>query len=73
MIINIKAITNAKKDEIIPLDNNTFKIKVTDLPVDNKANKKIIKILLQYFSVSKSQVVLKKGHKSSNKIIEIHT
>jgi uncharacterized protein (TIGR00251 family) len=71
MLIEVKAITNAKKDEIISLGNNKFKIKVTDIPAKNKANKKITKILSKYMSVSKSEIILLKGQKNSNKVFSV--
>lgn len=68
MKVFVKTVTNAKKDEVILLNDNRFKVKVTDLPIQNKANKKIIKLISKYYAVSKSSVSIIKGHKNSNKV-----
>ena len=72
MIIEVKVITNAKKDEVIKLDEeDKYKLKVTAPPVDGKANKKVIEVLSKYFKTKKSSIKIKKGEKSHNKIIDI--
>jgi len=72
MLINVKAITNASKNEVKPAPDG-FKVYVTAPAVDNKANRAIIELLAKYFSAKKSQVTIKRGAKSPRKTIEIIT
>ena len=76
MKINIHLTPNAKKSEVLGEEmdlfgGKTLKIKVAAPPVDGKANKELIKVLAEYFDVSKNKVSIISGDKSRNKVIEI--
>ena len=69
-IINIKVIPNAKRNNVLE-ENDRFKVYVTALPVNGKANKSVIKVLAEYLKVKKRNIKIIKGNKSKEKIIEI--
>lgn len=75
MIIESKVITWSKKTYIEYLwkDENRqyYKVKLNAKPVDWQANKQLIKVFSEYFSVSKSEISIIKWEKSKNKILEI--
>ena len=68
MIVNVKVIPNAKKEEIIK-EKDRLKVKV--LAIDNKANKALINLLSKYYNIKKNQIKILKGLKSREKVIEI--
>ena len=72
MVINIVVKTN-KKENSISYDKSTDTYTVcTNKPaVDNKANKEVIKIVSKHFGVPSTNVSIKRGLKSKNKVIEI--
>ena len=70
MIINIKVVPNSKEDKII-LENNIYKVKLKAKPIENKANLYLIELLADYFNTKKSNIKIKKGLTSRNKLIEI--
>ena len=70
MKISIRVIPNAKKSRVVE-EENSLKVYVTDLPVDNKANKAVIKALADYFNTKKKSINIVKGMHSRNKVIEI--
>jgi uncharacterized protein (TIGR00251 family) len=72
MKITVNTIPNSKKLEIIKISENSYKIKVDVPALKNKANKRLIEILSEYFKVSKSSISIIKGLKSRNKIIKIN-
>ncbi|MEW6026789.1 MAG: DUF167 domain-containing protein [Planctomycetota bacterium] len=72
MLINVKAITGARKNEVKSAPDG-FKVYVTAPAVDGKANQAIVKLLAEYFHTRKSQVNIKRGEKSNRKKIEITT
>lgn len=51
--------------------NNEITIGVKSKPVDGQANKEIIKKLAKHFGVSSANIVIRSGHKSRDKIVEI--
>lgn len=71
MLIKVKAIPLAKEEKIIKKKEDEFVIKIKEPPQGGKANEKIKKILGEYFQISPSKIIIKKGHKERNKILEI--
>lgn len=85
MKIIVKAKPNSKLEKVekITLDSfdfdNTLKqtpvyiVYVKESPVDNKANKSIIKALAKYFKIPISLVEIISGQTSKNKVFNINT
>lgn len=71
MKIQIIAKTNAKKEKVEILEDQTFRVSVKAPPQDGKANEAIIKILAKHFSKPKSAIKITRGHKCKQKWIEI--
>lgn len=59
------------KDEIVGLQDERLKIKITAPPVDGKANAHLQKLLGDWFGVAKSKVVIKSGDTGRRKTIII--
>ncbi len=71
MKISVKAIPNAKKDEVKLAGEKVedgLIVKVHAPPEKNKANDKVVEILKDYF---KADVRIIRGEKSRRKIVEI--
>ena len=62
---------NAKKDEWIGEYGKNLKVRITALPVENKANKHLLKFLAKSFAVPASQVALLKGENQRTKRVKI--
>ena len=71
MLITIKVKTNARKDEVIKIDDGNFEVKTTITPEDGKANASVIEQLAKYFRVAKSKVSIVKGRTAHVKVVEI--
>ena len=72
MKIFVSVKTKSKEEKVEKIDKNHFKVKVKELPVDGKANKKVVKLIADYFKVPSSDIDIATEHKSSKKIIEIN-
>lgn len=70
-ILEVKIIPRSSKNEILFDGINKIKIKVTEIPRNNKANQAIIDILHKYLHISKNKIIILSGLKSSNKKIQI--
>jgi hypothetical protein len=70
MILEIKVIPNAKKNDI-KKENDSYKIHLTAPAVDGKANKALIKFLADRFNTKKSNIIIRRGLTSRRKQVEI--
>ncbi len=72
MKISIKVKPSSKKGSFVqPSLTGELLVYVKEPAQDGKANQAIIKLLADYYEVSKSQVRICSGHTSRNKIVEI--
>ncbi len=69
-IIEVKVITKSAKIEIIKLSHDKYKIKLTEAPEKDKANKQLIEVLAKYLNVKKSDIKIISGlHSSLKKVL----
>jgi uncharacterized protein (TIGR00251 family) len=68
--IQIKVIANAKKAGVKEVENG-LKVKVNAPAVNNKANKAVLAILADYFSVKEKEIKIVSGLHNPVKIVEI--
>ena len=71
IILFIRLTPNSSKDEILGYTDEYIKIKISAPPNENKANKKLIEFISEYFDVSKSNIELVSGDKSRLKKVLI--
>lgn len=70
MIISVKVIPNAKKTAVLEEDG-IYRIYVKAPAAEGKANKALISILAEHFSVKKSSVNILSGRKSREKVVRV--
>ncbi|MFA5070703.1 MAG: DUF167 domain-containing protein [Patescibacteria group bacterium] len=70
MVIKVKVFPKARINQI-SRQGDFLKVKITAPPEKGRANKALIKLLAEYFDVSKSRVAILAGEKSRTKEIEI--
>ena len=63
---------NAKRDEVEMTETGNIQIRVKALPVDGKANAALIKLLAEKLGLPKSNLSIKRGEASKNKIIAVY-
>lgn len=75
MKIKVKIKPNSKENVVEKIEDNnldySYLIKVKALPIDNKANLELIKVLSEYLNLPKSKISLVKGLKSKIKTLVI--
>jgi len=71
MILKIRIIPNAKRTEIVSRLGSILRIKVAAPPMENKANRLLIRYLADFFEVKTSHIYLRRGLRGREKIIEI--
>ena len=71
MRIYIKVSPRSCKNEVVKISEGEYKVKLTAPPVDGQANEALIKLLAQYFKVSKSEVSIVGGKTAKIKMVDI--
>ena len=71
LLLHLYVQPNAKQDELVGEYGDNLKIRITAPPVDNKANKYLIKFLAKTFAVPPSRIELNKGESQRTKKIKI--
>ena len=71
MKISVRVTPNAKKTELLGIEDGVYRIKLKSPPVDGKANQCLIEFLASHFKVRKSCVRIVSGDSSRQKIVEI--
>ena len=70
MLIKVKVIPNAKKNEVIKEGEN-FRVRLRAPASEGNANSALVELLAQYFGVKKSSIRIIKGAKNRKKIVGI--
>ena len=71
MFYKIRAKTEAKKNEVIKLNEDTFESSVKEKPEQGRANDLIIELLSKYLDIPAKRFKIIKGSKSPSKIIKL--
>lgn len=71
IIIKVKPKSKVNSLEKLLIGKNTYLARITAPPEKGKANQMLIKLLADKFKAKKNEITIKKGLKSSFKIIEI--
>jgi len=69
IIVRVKP--NARNNEVRPIAENTFLVRVTAPPVDGKANEMVIELLSEFFDKPKRLFSIIHGANSKEKIVEM--
>ena len=67
--IKVKVHPKASWNEVVQVDENSFKVYTTTLPEDGKANKEVLKLLSKYLKIPKTSMEITRGSKSRDKEI----
>jgi uncharacterized protein (TIGR00251 family) len=71
MKIQVKVKPNAQQQKIEETADGSLVIRLKSTPVDGKANRELIQLLAAKFKVAQSQITIKSGLASKNKLVEI--
>ena len=69
--IKLKITPRAKQNKVTGWQGDILKVQISAPPVGGKANEELIKFLSKEWKVAKSEIVILKGEKSREKILQI--
>ena len=71
MRIYVKVLPRSSKNEVQKISEGEYKVKLTAAPVDGEANAMLVKVLADFFGVSKSSISIVGGKTSKIKIVDV--
>ena len=71
VMIRLWVIPRARRDAIEGFRDGVLRVRVTAAPQDGSANQAVVKLLAKQLSLPRSSVVLAKGPRSRDKVVEV--
>jgi uncharacterized protein (TIGR00251 family) len=71
MLLRVKAIPGARRDEIVGMLGERLKVRVAAPPEGGKANAAICALVARALGVSRRQVEVVRGHGSAEKVLRV--
>ena len=70
--IKVRVLPRSSRTQIIGIEDDTYKVKLTAPPVEGKANKALIELLARRLGIGKGRVGIVSGSRSRLKTVRIH-
>ncbi len=71
MYIRVRVTPKARRESLIEEKDGYFKVSVKEPSEDNRANKRVVELLAEYFKLPSSRLRILKGQHMPSKILEI--
>ena len=71
MLIRVYVTPNATEASVVRVSEDYFEVIVDERAVGGRANKRLVEILAEHFKVQKSRIIIVRGTKSRNKIVQV--
>ena len=71
MLIRVYVTPNAREARVVKVSDNYFEVRVDEMAVGGRANKRLREILAEHFKVQKSRISILKGTKTRNKLVQV--
>lgn len=70
-VFAVRVVPRASRNEIVEVDGETLKVKVTASPRKGEANQALVNLLSKALGVRKSRIEILSGHKARRKVVRI--
>lgn len=70
--IKVRVLPKSSRTEIIAIEDDTYKVKLTAPPVEGKANKALIALLARRLGIGKGRIEIVSGGRSRLKTVRIY-
>ena len=70
-VIKVKVIPRSSRNQIIGIEGDTLKVKVTSPPMNGKANKSLVEMFAKYLGIPKKDITIMAGEHSRQKYLKI--
>lgn len=67
----VKVVPRAKRDEVVGIENEVVKIRLSAPPVEGRANEALVRFLAERLGVALGSVEIVKGETGRNKVVKV--
>ncbi len=71
MLIRVYVTPNAREARVVKVSDDYFEVRVDEMTVSGRANKRLLEILAEHFKVQKSRISILKGTKTRDKLVQV--
>ena len=71
MLIKVRVTPNAKMASVTKVSETELEVRVDEVAVEGRSNKRLIEILSKHFNVPKSRIRIVRGERSRDKIVDV--
>ena len=71
MKISVRVKPNAKKNQVVLLEDGSYTVSVTVAPIEGKANEQLVKVLAEYFGKRKRDITIVRGLAGRLKVVDV--
>ncbi len=71
MLIRVYVTSNAREARVVKVSDDYFEVRIDEMAVGGRANKRLLEILAEHFKVQKSRISILKGTKTRNKLVQV--
>jgi len=71
MLIRVYVTPNAREARVVKVSDDHFEVRVDEMAVGGRANKRLLEILAEHFKIQKSRISILKGTKTRNKLVQV--
>lgn len=71
LVVNVKVIPRAKRDEIVGWQGDALKIRLNAPPIEGRANEALVKFLAKHLGIAAMNVEIVRGEISRHKVVRV--
>jgi uncharacterized protein (TIGR00251 family) len=71
--VSVRVVASAKREKVEELKNGRLNISVKEPAEQNRANRRTLELVAEYFGAAKNKVHIISGHKSPAKVFSVET
>jgi uncharacterized protein (TIGR00251 family) len=71
LLIRVYVTPNAREARVVKVSDDYFEVRVDEMAVGGRANKRLLEILAEHFKVQKSRISILKGTRTRNKLVQV--
>jgi len=71
MLVHVRVTPNAKEALLTKVGEASFEVKVDEEATGGRANKRLIELVSEHLGVPKSRVIIVRGARSRDKVLEV--